>query len=341
MKKNLFWIRVLLSSGLIIFLFYTVNMQDILSIAARSNPIYLLLALLIALGDRVLMAYKWNILLRAKCIRIPLLNITGTYLITTFLGLFLPATVGGDALRAYAVAKDGHKASDVVSSIIVERALGFIALFVFVLVSIVLSIFVFGQSFFTGIWNLFWLMLILLVGLSALIAISLNETFLHRLVLLLEKRQINIRNTKIVNKLGEVYRSYRSYKDNMTQIGAFFVLSSVENLFPLLWTYSLSLAFGIEVPLLYFFILIPIVLVLVRLPISLDGIGIQEGAFVYFLTLIGVTRPEALLLGAASHIIAVLSVLPGGVLYMFSGLSFHGKVSEVDRKEISSVPADV
>ncbi len=324
MKSKSFWIRLILSVSLIAFLFYTVDIQDAFTTLADTNPTYLIVALFIAVGDRILMAYKWNILLKANGIKISLLHVTNTYLITTFLGLFLPATVGGDALRAYAVAKGGHKTSDVVSSIIVERALGFIALFIFVLVSIVLTVFVFGQSFFSGIWNLFWIFVALLVVFSAAIYISLNEKILRRLTSLFQNQ--TIRNHKIFKKLGEVYQSYRTYQDNLSLLIVFLLLSLLENLFPLFWTYFLSLAFGIEVPLLYFFILIPIVLALVRLPISLDGIGLQEGAYVYFLSLIGVPKSGALLLGLASHILAIISVLPGGILYGFWGLHLREKV---------------
>ncbi|MEJ2750775.1 MAG: lysylphosphatidylglycerol synthase transmembrane domain-containing protein [Anaerolineae bacterium] len=299
MKSKSFWIRLLLSIGLITFLFYSVDMQHTLSTLANSNPVYLLVALVIAIGDRILMAYKWNLLLREKEINLSLLN--------------------GDALRVYAVARGGHRASDVLSSIIVERALGFIALFLFVLTSITLSIFVFGQSFFSGIWNLFWIFVGLLVVFVGGIYLSLRETALRRLMSLL--RNSKVREHKFYKKLGEVYYSYHSYHDNLPLLTAFLFLSLLENLFPLSWTYFLSLAFNIEVPLLYFFILIPIVLVLVRLPISLDGIGIQEGAYVYFLSLIGVPKSEALLLGLASHVLGIVSVLPGGVLYGFSGLN--------------------
>ena len=109
MKNKLFWIRLILSAGLIAFLFYTVDLQDAFTTLTITNPVYLIAALLIAFGDRILMAYKWNILLQARGINISLWHVTSTYLITTFLGLFLPATVGGDALRAYAVAKGGHE----------------------------------------------------------------------------------------------------------------------------------------------------------------------------------------------------------------------------------------
>ena len=328
MKKVWFWIRLAISVGLIVLLIFTIDFGDLRDTLARANAGFLLLAVFWAMCDRVLMAYKWNILLRAKSIHIPLLNVTGTYLTSTFLGVFLPATVGGDAIRAYAVSKEGHRSGDVISSIILERLLGTAALFIFVLASIILSISVFGQRFFDNIWSLFWLVLILLAALSGLIWISLSQRLMKRWTAWIRQRNEKLVENKIARKLLDGYRSYLSYQDHRFELGVFLMLSMIENLLPILMNYSLSRAFGMDIPLLYFFILTPIVLVLVRLPISIDGIGIQEGTFVYFLTLINVPRSEALLLGIASHILAILSILPGGILYGFSGLNLRSKSKE-------------
>jgi glycosyltransferase 2 family protein len=320
MKKAWVWIRIFISVGLIAFLLYTVDFGDISGSLAESNGYYLLAALLVALGDRLIMAYKWNILLRAKSIHLPLMRVTGTYLISTFLGLFLPATVGGDAIRAYAVSKGGHKGRDIVSSIVVERIFGIFALLIFVLIGIVLSIFVFGESFFASIWTLFGVVLVFFLFLAALTYVSLNRSLLQSIFRFFVRGNSKISANKWVGKLREIYQSYLAYQEHKKELLIFLVWSFVENLFPIFWTYFLSLAFNIPVPLLYLFILEPIVLVLVRLPISFDGIGIKEGAFVYFLSLIGIPPSDALLLGIASHVLGVISMLPGGVLYGLNGL---------------------
>jgi glycosyltransferase 2 family protein len=328
MKKVWLWIRILISLGLIVFLLYTVDFGDMSGSLAGSNIYYLIAALLVAFGDRFLMAYKWNILLKAKSIHIPLLRVTAIYLISSFLGLFLPATVGGDAIRAYAVAKGGQKGRDIVSSIVVERLFGILALLIFVLISITLSIFVFGQSFFASIWSLFGVILLVFLFFSAFIYLSLNRSLLQRLYLLIAGRNTKINENKWVDKLKGIYQSYLAYQEHKKELGVFLLWSFLENLFPIFWTYFLALAFNIPVPLLYLFILEPIVLVLVRLPISIDGIGIKEGAFVYFLTLIGIPSSDALLLGIASHVLGVISILPGGVLYGLNGLGVRRNMSK-------------
>ena len=336
MKKAWTWIRILISVGLIAFLLFTVDFGDMTGSLARSNGYYLLAAFLVALGDRLIMAYKWSLLLKAKAIYIPLPRVTGTYWISSFLGLFLPATVGGDAIRAYAVSKGGQKGKDIVSSIVIERIFGILALLIFVLISIILSIFIFGQSFFDNIWNLFGIILLLSVFLCAFIYVSLNRSLLQKVYQFFEVRNPGLNSNKWMGKLRDIYQSYLAYQEHKQVLGVFLLLSFVENLFPIFWTYFLSLAFNISIPLLYIFILVPIVLVLVRLPISIDGIGIKEGAFVYFLSLIGIPTADALLLGIASHILAVISILPGGVLYGLNGLGVRTNLSKRGMKMAGS-----
>lgn len=320
MKRLSTWIRLLIGGGLIAFLFYTVDMGEMRQVIVNSDPRWVLLAYVIGIGDRIIMAYKWNILLRAKNIRIPLVNTTITYLTSTFFGLFLPSTVGGDAFRILFVTRDGHDGSDVTSSVVIERIIGMIALMVFVMGSIVLSVLVLGERFFDDIWGLFWMVSGFCVLTLLFLIATFNTNLVKRFSHSLNRLEKYPRVRKFIELLRKVYRSYATYRNEKGALWAFLLLSFVENLFPIFWTYCLALAFNIQVPLFYFFILVPIVLILRRLPISIDGVGIHEGTFVYFLSLIGVSVEQGLLLGIATHALAVALVLPGGIFYMFKGV---------------------
>jgi uncharacterized protein (TIRG00374 family) len=324
MKKLSFWIRLVLSVGLIVFLLRIAHVRDMVTIVMHSDPVLLLIAYLLALGDRLLMAYKWNRLLRVKGIQISFLNAASLYLQTSFLGLCLPVPIGADAVRAYAVAKDNHKVGDVIASIVCERLLGFLALLVFALGSIILSLYTFRQTFFVAIWHVFWVLAFLLIMLLAVIYLSLNSTVVYGVQALLHKWHISVEQYWLGRKLKDIYQSYRSYQTNKDELAIFFGLSLLENMLPILVTYCLAVTFRVEVALLYFFILVLISLILIRLPFSVNGLGVQESVFVYFLGLIGVTSSQALLLGATGSIISILSILVGGVLYSMSGLRMRG-----------------
>ena len=90
------------------------------------------------------------------------------------------------------------------------------------------------------------------------------------------------------------------------------------HILPILRPYVIALALGVSVPIAYFFVLVPIVLVLIRLPISFDGFGLQEGAFVFFLSLVGISEGVAFSVGLTNHLVFLLGILPGGIMYSMS-----------------------
>ena len=50
-------------------------------------------------------------------------------------------------------------------------------------------------------------------------------------------------------------------------------------------------------------------------PLSVNGIGLKEVAFVFFLGLVGVPQASALSLSLVFHAIIVVSSLPGGLVW--------------------------
>lgn len=321
MKKLGNWLRIILSVGLLVYLITRVDLQEMANLIAQSNKWLILLAVGMGILDRILMTYKWNLLLKAKGIFLSLGNALSIYWKTTFLGQFLPATVGADALRAYALSRENYPLDKVASSIIIERLLGFVALFIMVIVSVLLSITILGENFFDGMSNLFWVFSVFLIVAIAGLYITMRQDVLRFFGDFAQKRGGKLTNNKIAKKLGQIIQAYSSYRDQPGTLLYFLFLSVVENLLPVVWTYFLSVAFGMDVSLLYFFIIVPIVLVLIRIPISLSGFGVREGSFVYFLGLIGVGTSQAFLLGFSVQMLTLVIFLPGGILYAMQGMA--------------------
>jgi uncharacterized membrane protein YbhN (UPF0104 family) len=91
-------------------------------------------------------------------------------------------------------------------------------------------------------------------------------------------------------------------------------LSVVGQSASILVLYAMSLALGAHAPLMYFFLLVPVVHLVSMLP-SLNGLGIREGAYVYFLgPYIG--KEYALALGILWLGLLFLLSLLGGVVYL-------------------------
>ena len=50
------------------------------------------------------------------------------FFVSTFVGTFLPASVGGDAVRAYGLSKEGVGGVDAVASVLMDRLLGVVSI---------------------------------------------------------------------------------------------------------------------------------------------------------------------------------------------------------------------
>lgn len=331
MKRLTFWARLLFGTSLIALLLYTTDVEK-LQITITSRSLWLLgIAYLVGFVDRIFMAYKWNLLLRARQITISLVDATITYLMSTFLGLFLPSTVGGDAIRAFFISRAGHPAADVTSSIVLERALGLLALMFTVVGSILVGGLIVSSDFLANFSKILWIVSSGAMVTLLLIAISFSAWFRQRVWVRVQHSfqwASRFKVHRFLNQLAESYMAYRSGK----KLLAFFVLLSVlENLFPVTWSYILALALGLQVSLIDCFVVVPSVLILRRLPLSIDGIGIHESAFVYLLTLVGVPGHQGLLLGMATHVFAVTLVLPGGLFAILRGVDSR----QVQRPELA------
>ena len=123
-------IRLIVSFFLISILLYWIDLDQTIKLLESTNFLMIGLALIIATIDRVFMPVKWNILLRAKKINIPWSEAITVYYTSSFLGLFLPPTIGSHLIRAYSVSKK-HDRIDIITSIVVERLFGAIALLFF------------------------------------------------------------------------------------------------------------------------------------------------------------------------------------------------------------------
>ncbi len=64
---------------------------------------------------------KWGILLRAINIAVPSSRLLSYQWVAEFFNNFLPAGVGGDVMRGYALASDTHRTADATASVLIDR----------------------------------------------------------------------------------------------------------------------------------------------------------------------------------------------------------------------------
>jgi hypothetical protein len=83
-----------------------------------------------------------------------------------------------------------------------------------------------------------------------------------------------------------------------------------------LQTFYLGLALGLTVPLWVYFAFVPIILLVVLMPVTVNGIGTTQAAFVWLFGRAGVQPAPAFTLSVLFLAIAIVGNLPGGLLYL-------------------------
>ncbi|MBS3816629.1 MAG: flippase-like domain-containing protein [Candidatus Thermoplasmatota archaeon] len=223
------------------------------------------------------------------------------YYIGTFFNLFLPTNVGGDIVKAHKMSKVTKKSIEAYSSVFMERFTGLIAI---LSLAIAASTLYFSELPIDIISTIYVVFLTLIV-LSFIM--SLNKRLFK-----------NFNPFSIREKLLKLYSSISLYTKKKRTLGHALLVSFAFHTILILTNYILALSIGINVPIQYFFIFIPITAVLLFLPISIRGFGVREVLYVYFFTQVGATTAQAVSLSFLVQLFGIVSSLIGGFVYLSS-----------------------
>ena len=261
--------------------------------------------------DRLLMTYKWLRLLRVRGEDLPLLQATRIYCAAMVWGMFLPATVGADAVRTLCVRREGVGGSDVVATILVERALGFLASLLLGLAGLLAIGYL--EDLPPALEPAAWLATAILASGTAVLALSLDE----RTFGWLDRRvYAPLGRMPLVGAIRRIHESYRAFRHERRELRLFFGLSVAEQLAPAVGVWLLAWGLGSPPSPVYVAAAVAISYVVARTPISLGGIGVLEGMLVYLLVLGGMEGDRALAVSIAARILEVGSWLPWWAAYV-------------------------
>ncbi len=280
----------------------TQDMGEVIRLLSEMDPWPFLGAVLLYLAGSFVRAYRWGALVWALGVKVSWWRLVGLYFVGQFFNLFLPTGVGGDAVKMYELSRDDGKAAAAISSVLVDRFLGLFVLFAMALLALVGSFELVSSEVRILIALLF---VGSLIGAALLLQRTWIEAWGQRLGLdrLLGRFKI----------LRELYDSIHLYGTAALLRAA--AASVIWNLILILGYYLLGLAVGIELSPGPYFLLVPIISVLLMVP-SLGGLGVREGSTVLLFTQMGTTESQALALALAYDLTLLANGLVGACIYL-------------------------
>jgi uncharacterized protein (TIRG00374 family) len=301
-------VRVIVAAGLTGYLLWRSHPADILRAAAGASIAWLLWACALVLVDRTLMAWRWLLLLRPVTVEAPppLGGVLRVFFISTFVGSFLPASVGSDAVRAYSVRRHAVPGASAVASVAMDRALGAVSTILLGVASLVAV----GAAVPPGS------VAILLVG--GIVSLGATLVIFSDAVARLADGAIGwLPGTNVRRILRKLMDAVRTYRHHHGALGLVLLASVGVQVLRVLQAWCLGRALGLDVGLPIYFVAIPVIVLIMMLPITINGLGTSQAAFLWLFGTAGIPHPEAFALSMLFVGLGVIGNLPGGLLYVF------------------------
>jgi glycosyltransferase 2 family protein len=110
----------LLGPALLLYFLLTVDLREVWNTILATDPWLFVLSIVLVVPFLLLKAVRWQLILRAWQIVLPLREATALYCIGIFLGVVTPGQAG-DAVKAWYLRKRGYPLSTGLASVVVDR----------------------------------------------------------------------------------------------------------------------------------------------------------------------------------------------------------------------------
>src|SRR3989454_301436 len=260
-------------------------------------------AVLLFAGALVMSAVRWWLVLGPGLV--PLGSLVRLYFVGQFFSLFLPTSVGGDAVRILALSRGGTATGRAVSSVLIERLLGVGALLTYLVLGGLMTPALFSSPMKQLSWAAGWrgvLTLVIVGGLAVGLFLALARRWLPLQRLLHDARSVWA----------------RFCLSPLPFAAAVLVSLVVQATYVLVW-YVLAVILHLAVPLRALLVFVPFVSLASMLPVTISGLGVREGAWTLLLAPLGISSASAIGFSLLFYLANLITGVLGGGVYMTRG----------------------
>ena len=304
--RTLRLVATLVVTGLLTaYLVWKIDITKTLHAIVHANLGYFAAAVAIMIGSVWPMAWRWQQLLSARGIHDRLSWLTRAYFVAYTAGQLLPTAVGGDAVRIYETAKrHTGRGGDVAGSVLLERALGGAATLALAAVGFALAI---GHY---PIGPYLWVEGFFVVA-TFVLAVAL---FSRRVRPLLAKTVPLLRFLRVERPIRAAYEGIHGYRDHPALLVGVFTLTLAVQAVRVLAIWLAGKAVGVDLSPRPYYVMGPLLFLVLLVPFSVNGIAVRESFFVSFLGRLGVGADDAFATGFLFFVVTLCLSLPGALL---------------------------
>jgi len=304
-KLYSYTIKISITLALLIFLFRKVDFRQLFDVVRNSDCQKMLIAFFLFFILNIFVMGRWFLLLRGIDIHVRPHRLFLSYLSSLFFNLFLPSTIGGDAVRTLDIAEHTRKhSSGILATVVLDRVGGFLGLITVLVFSLIYGYSVFNDA------SILVATVVLLLLVVFFMAMMFSQRFLTWILRFLPFEKLKT----YVFKMHDVTSSYRDRRGILWGVWLISIACHIGLAFVY---YFLAQSIGVHLKLIYFLILVPMITVISSIPVSIGGLGVRDAASVFAFAKVGVLAEKAFALSLINFgFMAILGLL-GGISYVF------------------------
>ena len=287
------------------YIVWKIDIHQTIEILRDANYWYLVAAVLIMTLTVLPMAWRWQRLLRARSIDDRLGWLTRAYFVAYTAGQVLPTAVGGDAARNFETSRrHPGRGGPIAGSVLLERALGGTATLALAAVGFVLAI---GEY---DVGAYLWIELAFVVA-TVLLALAVFSRSARRP---LAKTVPLLRRLRVERPVRAVYEGVHAYRAHTRLLIGVFALTLAIQAVRVLAIWCTGEAVGIELSPRPYYVMGPLLFLVMLVPFTINGIAVREAFFVSFLGQLGVSADAAFAAGFLFFLVTVAMAIPGALI---------------------------
>jgi hypothetical protein len=312
MKRSLKIAATLLVTSLAVaYILSQVDLGKTKDIIAAASVPWLLLSALLTVVTVPPMAWRWQRLLTVRGVAEPVTWLTRTYFVSYAVGQVLPTSVGGDASRIFETSRrHPGQITPITGSVLLERALGGAVTLALAGIGLLLAI---GRY---PIGAYLWIELVFVIGTIGVAFVFFSRTVRRRLVFL----GPIARRFRVEKPARAVYEGLHGYRDHPGTLLVVALVTAAAQLTRVVAIYASGRAVGIDLSLLPYVVLGPLLFLVMLVPFTVNGIGVREAFFVSFLGKLSIDHDHAFACGFLFFVMTVLLALPGVAIVLWENV---------------------
>ena len=292
----------------ILFKFNKIDMGDLVADIKSADKLFLTIGFGVFFLVYFLGFLRWQMLLKAANIKIPLKKIISSFSGGIFFSIFLPSTIGGDIVRSADLGEHTRKVREVIATVFLDRLSGYIGLVVVILPALLL-----GRDLVHD--NVVFSSVAVII---AVLVIVLLVLFNNRIYSVITKFLSTPGAGRIKETIKDMHQEIHIFRNHKRVIIFNLILSTFIQVISPLSIYFIACSLGLNVNFIYFLIFLPIIGAITLIPISIGGLGLREGLFVVYFAKAGVIKQLALAMSLLSFSFVVIYGAIGGLIYVLT-----------------------